>query len=377
MIRAAKHRRVVVFVASLGAGGTERVAVRVCGWLRDAGHDVCLLTLSGSDNDFHLCPEEVERVALDLQHPSRGLLHGFWMNFRRMCDLRSAVTARSAEVVITLGGESNVLMLLALIGVRCRKIISERCDPILGPLSRGWSLLRHLAYPMASVHVSQSHFVSEWLHRRFPKLPCIVIGNTAGSQPADCGRTRASVCEQSRPLRFIAVGRLTRAKGIDLLLSAFATVRMGSSEPIELHIVGDGEDREMLMAQADALGLNMSVSFVGQVADPSEKLKASDVYVLPSRHEGFPNAMVEAMAVGLPVIAARCQGGVEDVLGDMPSLYALEFLPGDVAALSEAMVLMASSSELRNRLAIAARSRAADYSPEGVSASWCRIAEGA
>jgi glycosyltransferase involved in cell wall biosynthesis len=372
----ARHLRVVVFVSGLGAGGAERVAVRICSWLRDANHEVCLLTLSSNDANFYSCPAGVRRVALDLLHPSRGPVHALWNNWERFRAVRAAVLAHGADVVISLGDRSNVLILIALIKYRCRKIISERGDPIRQPLSFGWAILRRFAYPMASKHVSQSNYVSKWLHRRFPKLPCVVIGNTAGRSTTDWRSVTRPMCETGQPLRLIAVGRLTQEKGMDLLVSAFDAARISCNVPIELRIIGEGERKDELLKQAGALGLlNETVFFVGKVDDVWSQLQASDIFVMPSLCEGFPNVMVEAMAAGLPVIASRCQGGVEDVLRGVPEIDALAFPPGDGAALSESIVRLANSRDLRQKLSLAGVNRANEYSPELIAENWRQVVE--
>ena len=363
-----KKKRIVVFVASLGSGGAERVAVRVCGWLRDVGHEVLLLTLSGTSTDFYAYPKGVARLALDMQQASRNPAEALFANVRRLLAVRRAVRAFHADAALSLGDRTNVLMLLALVGLRCRKVISERADPVLEPLSRGWNLLRRLVYPMASLHVSQSSYVSDWIGKRFPRLPCVVIGNTGGQHSVLSVHITQRQADEN--LRLIAVGRLTWQKGFDLLLLAFAKARTEIVTPMTLSIVGEGGDRSALDAQAKQLGLDDAVTFHGRLPDVQARLQASDVFVLSSRWEGFPNVMIEAMSAGLPVVAARCRGGVEDVLGDVPEQYALEYPPGNVDALAECIVRMAVDMALRNRLERSAMNRAADYSQEKIAAAW-------
>ena len=364
--------RVIVFVASLGSGGAERVAVRVSGWLRDAGHNVCLLTLSSTDTDFYACPDGVQRTGLDLLAPSRGLPGAIVANLRRLRAVRRAVRVHRAQVMVGLGDRTNVLMLLATLGLRVRKLISERADPVRQPLSRGWTLLRWLTYPFATMHVSQSNYVSEWLKQRFPALPCRVIGNAGDAAQEVALEPRRATGE---PLRLIAVGRLSREKGLDLLLDACARALPGCSVPLQLIIVGDGEDRADLQAQVARLGLGDAVQFVGRVHNVHQRLQAADVFVLPSRWEGFPNVMIEAMAVGLPVIAARCRGGVEDILGSEQGQYALDFPPEDTAALADCIIRIAEDAALRQQLARQALVRAADYSPARIAKAWCTAIE--
>ena len=372
MTRIDNRKRVVVFVSSLASGGAERVAVRVCGWLLEAGHEVCLLTLSSIETDFYETPPGVLRVGLGLQQASRTRISAVLANIRRAFAVRNAVRRHHADVVVCFGDRNNVLMLLATMGVACRKIISERADPVADPLSRGWSILRKVCYPMASLHVSQSAYVSEWITRHFPSLPCQIIGNTG-----DLVMVQADVPERKfgSPIRFIAVGRLTRQKGIDLLLQAFSLAIEKSSVSIQLVIVGDGEDREALITLADTLGIRGKVEFLGRSHQVRAQLELSDVFVLSSRYEGFPNVMIEAMTMGLPVIAARCPGGVEDILDNADGPFFLDYSSEDVMTLAKHMLLLATDENLRDRLGLNSLRRAADYSPERISKSWLAVVD--
>lgn len=363
-----RPRRVIVFVSSLGSGGAERVAVRVCGWLSDAGHDVCLLTLSSTDSDFYQCPPYVRRVGLSLQRPSRSPATAVLANLSRLVALRKAVRSHGADSVVSLGNRCNVLMLLATMGLGCRKIISERDDPVRNPLSRGWSVIRRLVYPMAALHVSQSSYVSGWLKQKFPRLSCVVIGNTAGSTSLD-SRGAANI-GLGKCLKIIAVGRLTRQKGFDLLLQAFARAKDEAGASIRLSIVGDGEDFTSLRSLSSKLGLDGMVEFHGQQQDVGAYLSASDIFVLSSRWEGFPNVLIEAMSSGLPAIVSNCSGGVRDIIDGMPGDCAFLFEPGDVDGLKELIIRLTRDRDLLRRASSASIVRAQDYSEAYISSAW-------
>src|SRR5690606_3578792 len=109
-------------------------------------------------------------------------------------------------------------------------------------------------------------------------------------------------------VRLIAMGRLSPEKGFDLLIRAVALLRR-QHPGCSLTILGDGPEREPLEGLAEELGVAEAVSFGGQVRDPAAHLVRGDIFVLPSRFEGFPNALLEAMACGLAVVAADCPSG--------------------------------------------------------------------
>jgi glycosyltransferase involved in cell wall biosynthesis len=112
--------------------------------------------------------------------------------------------------------------------------------------------------------------------------------------------------------RILAAGRLTRAKGFDTLLAAFARLR--DSHSAQLMILGEGEDRDALLAQAEALGVSRWVSLPGFQANPYAVMRSADLFVLPSRWEGLPNTLIQAMACETPVISSNCPGGSAEIL---------------------------------------------------------------
>lgn len=135
--------------------------------------------------------------------------------------------------------------------------------------------------------------------------------------PIDVERTtqRASEHSASVPGRpaLISVGRLARQKGFDLLLPALAVVRERWPD-LHLTIYGDGPDRAALTAQASSLGLGSSVTFAGFSPNPLPAVRESDLFVLASRYEGFPNAALEALACGTPVVLTNCPGANADIV---------------------------------------------------------------
>lgn len=140
----------------------------------------------------------------------------------------------------------------------------------------------------------------------------------------------------------LAVGRLSKEKGFDLLLRALAVV--GQQFPnTNLLIVGSGPEDASLKAQCRALGLASAVRFAGYVEHPAVYFQDASLFVLSSRHEGMPNAMLEAAAGGLPIVAVPASGGVSDLLCDQPGAW----LATEVSAQALAAALLAAIQALR------------------------------
>lgn len=155
----------------------------------------------------------------------------------------------------------------------------------------------------------------------------------------------------------LCLGRLSREKGQDVLLEAVARLPAGGDRPLTLVLVGDGAARADLEAQARRLGIDARVRFLGWRDDPHACLGAADAVVLPSRTEGLPLALLEAMAARRPVVATRV-GGVPDALAEGAAGWLVA--PDDADALGAALARMLADAGERARRTAAALARVRD-----------------
>jgi glycosyltransferase involved in cell wall biosynthesis len=153
----------------------------------------------------------------------------------------------------------------------------------------------------------------------------------------------------------ICLARLARQKGLDVLLQALPAVRAAVG-PVTLTICGEGPEGPELAALADRLGVADAVYFPGVVEDVAPRLALAEVFVLPSRYEGMPFALLEAMAAGLPVVASAVPGNTNVVRDGLDGLLVP---PEDPAALAAAITRLLREPDLAARLGPAARGRAA------------------
>jgi glycosyltransferase involved in cell wall biosynthesis len=174
---------------------------------------------------------------------------------------------------------------------------------------------------------------------------------------------------QSDPPVVLAAGRLHRQKGFDVLLRAFATARAHLN--CRLIILGEGPDRKDLLALARALDIGNDVALPGFTGNPFAFMARAAVFVLPSRWEGFPNALVEAMACGTPVIAADCPSGPHDILAG--GRFGRLVPPENVEALATALVEMLSARPDTQQ----ARVRAQEFSVAAATSRYLQVLEAA
>jgi glycosyltransferase involved in cell wall biosynthesis len=163
------------------------------------------------------------------------------------------------------------------------------------------------------------------------------------------------------------LGRLAHEKGMDLLLEAWAMV--APQHPgWRLHAYGAGAEEAALHAQARALGLDPWEIFRGVTSDLDTALSAASVYVLPSRNEGFPISVLEAMAYGLPTVGFDCAPGVRELIE--PEEGGLLVAPGDVHGLATGLDRLMKDRDLRLRLGAGARESVRRFAPDTVVDAW-------
>lgn len=340
-------RRVTFVISSLRAGGAERVLSRMANYWADLGWPVALVTLEPTSNDFYALHPGVERVGLDVSGVSTSIWRAIRNNLHRIRMLRRAIRGLRPDVVIAFMAPTTVDTLLAARSHRVPVIVSERTDPVRAPLSGIWNLLRRATYPWAHAVVVQTPEVEQWACGFVRKDVVHVIPNSVSTSIANSDTADVAPELDGGGRHVVGMGRLDTKKGFDLLLRAFATCRDRRPD-WKLTILGDGEERQRLEALAKQLGVMSHVRLPGTVADPTPVLRRADLFVLPSRVEGFPNALLEAMALGVPVVATDCGGPRRIVRHDVDGLL----VPSDdAAALADAMASLMDDEPRRLRLA--------------------------
>ncbi|MBI5849892.1 MAG: glycosyltransferase family 4 protein [Planctomycetes bacterium] len=173
----------------------------------------------------------------------------------------------------------------------------------------------------------------------------------APASPETRAAARTALGLRDGELALLYVGRLVQRKGVDVLLNALPLC--GPAAQARVFVVGDGERAAEWRALAQDLGVAARVTFAGEQADVAPFLAAADAFVFPSRLEGLPNALLEAMACGLPAIATRIGGCVDVMTDDAGILVGSD----DARALAAAMDRLAADAGERARLGEAARRR--------------------
>ena len=323
-------RKIAFAIPSLGSGGAERVVSILANELVQRGYDVSVIMV-GNDCVAYPVLNQVKLIKLNCEQ-LYGKENTAPRFYHRIKKIRSAIANNKFDLVISFMSEVSIDVCLAVLGMRIPVIVSERNDPAIDPASRAKQLMRKILYFRANGYVFQTPDAQAYFDRRIQRKSCIIL-NPLTTQMME---PYTGLREQ----RIVAVGRLNRQKNYSLLLSAFADFSQEFPDMI-LEIYGDGPQRQEIEDQIRTLFLQEKVLMKGFCKDVHQQIYNAAFFVMTSDFEGMPNALLEAMALGLPCISTDCRCGGPRMMIDHGT-SGLLVPTGDREALCEAMANLAS-----------------------------------
>ncbi|GJL84782.1 MAG: glycosyl transferase [Micavibrio sp.] len=350
-------KNILFIIHSLHGGGAERVVCSMANYWAKKGEGATILTLAGPDVPVsYPLSSQVKKRSLNASGKNKNALLD---NVERIKKLSHAIKEEQPDVILSFMEATNILSILAARGLKIPVIVSDRIDPKLYSYGYIWRFLRNITYPFASSFVVQTKTVlgryPSFLARKATVIPNFV---DVKSDDSEKGTKKNIIC---------AMGRLNKQKGFDILLHSFAKVADQFPE-WSLVIWGEGEERKNLEKLRDDLVLSQRISFPGFSEKANAEIKNAGLFVLSSRYEGFPNALMEAMACGLPVIATRCLCGPEELIKDDQN--GLLIPTEDVDALATAMISLLEDKATRERLGLEAQKVQDEYNSDHIIKMW-------
>lgn len=325
--------RISIFIDGIWGGGAERFASLLSSGLASVGHDVRLLTGPKRDEEYEIS-FDVKRVIL---YKKRSFLNNAYLINRYNRD-------NDIEICIAVGIYANLAVALSSIIGKTKVVICERSAPHFDHLSRKTKLLRKLLYNRGDAFVFQTLEAKSFFCRRIQRRSVIIPNPIKPGLPCRGSETRKEI---------VAIGRLSAEKNYSLLLEAFAAI-CKSHDDYSLYIYGKGGEKGRLIKEAEDLGINDHVHFEGFVDDVHRRVADADIFVLSSDYEGLPNSLIEAMAMGFPVISTNCGGGGPKMLIEN-GVNGLLVPPNDVQALADAILLYIEDPQLKEKCSKNAR----------------------
>jgi len=357
-------KRIVLVISSLSSGGAERVMVTLANNLAWRGYKVTLITLRSNKCDWYTLDKSVTRIVVghvDYKSPLSYIVNCF----KKTMHIRKLFITLHPEIIISFLTGVNIIVMLASLGLGKKVIISERVDPTMHrtiPIT--WKLMRKLTYPFVDNLVVQTSSIANYFSPRL-KSKVVVIPNPVLPQ--------SSLSQKNTHFQkpcIVAMGRLVNQKGFDLLITSFSQIAI-KYPAWKLVIIGEGDKRRELEQLVARFKLKDKVTLMGRIINPQSMLQHADIFVLSSRYEGFPNALLEAMACGLPVISFNCPSGPAEIIHH--NYDGILVSPADMPQLTLAMERLIKSKPLRKKLGNNAKYVTTRYSVDIIIEKWEKL----
>jgi glycosyltransferase involved in cell wall biosynthesis len=336
----------------------------------EAAHQITLLTFDDKNSPHYHISESIQWNALDVTSQSSSWIEGLVNNLKRIHVLRKFILQSEPDCVISFLYSTNILVLLATRFLPCKVIISERNYPKYSKEKRkAWFWLRKTLYPLADHLVVQTYSIKEYFRSYNGSVQ--VIPNSVKVDPESLYNKPEVFLPACNKL--VAMGSMTTQKGFDLLIEVFANLYRHHSD-WNLIILGEGALKNELKSRARELHIENAVIFAGRVKNPFSIMSRCDLFVLSSRYEGFPNALLEAMACGLPVVSFDCPTGPRQLIHH--EINGLLVPPEDKYELEKALHSLMEKKSLREKMSKQAAKVRKRYAPEEIMTEWEKLAFG-
>jgi len=331
------RRKILFLIPSLAGGGAERVFSLLLAHL-DRSRFELHLGLLQAEGPF--LPEVPPDVTIHKLHVSR-------VRYALPALLKLVWRLKPHTVLSTLSHLNLALAICKFLMPRSTRLILRQAWSVNGNMEliknpNRWNWAYRRFYGNADLIVCQSDYMMEELRRHSCLSPTKLVRIY---NPVDLRRVWESAQSGERPypgsgLNIVTAGRLSWEKGYDVLLDAMPEV-IRALPSVQVYILGDGPRHEELLEQSHRLALGEVVHFVGFQKNPWPYFWHADLFVLPSRDDALPNALLEALALGKAVVATDCPGGIREIL-DCDSTIVL-VPPGNAGELAKAIIAACQS----------------------------------
>lgn len=346
--------KIMFYISTICNGGAARVMSNLANMLSERGHECTLITTFRAPEEYQLS-NAVKRVSFYDQKPT-----GLWLtkNIAITRVLRKQVKLEKPDILVSFLAEPNFRAAMATIGTKTKTALSVRNDPnweYKGTLS---TLLAKYLFRRVDGMVFQTADAQAW----FPK--CIQQKSRIIFNAVKEDFYNVKLAEH--PTGIVATGRLSRQKNHPMLLRAYAKIADKVTDDLTIYGAGDSAPLKVL---AEQLGVGDRVHFPGQTMAVKDALKSAKLYVLSSDFEGMPNALMEAMAMGLPCVSTDCPcGGPKSLFTDIMKNFLTPI--GDADVMATRMLELLQNDDVRKVHAHNCKQAAMKFTPDIINRQW-------
>ena len=316
----------------LKGGGQERALTSLANYYASKGYEITIINLFKTEQFFDL-ENNITVIWPDID---RNKFPRFLYALHIMFFLRKSIRNSKTDVILSFGEWFNSFVILSTRLSGIPLYVTDRMGPEL-KISLLLEITRKILYRFATGIIAQTHTAAEIIRKKTQATNIVVIPN-----PVNCIDTDTSIKKK----QIVTVVRLSKEKGNIILVEAFAMLKQPDWT---LHIVGDGKERFSLENKVAELGIENKVFFYGHLKNFSQILGKSEIFVLPSFYEGFPNALLEAMSIPLACVSSNCIAGPSDIIENY--INGILVKTADVNMLADALQRLITDDNLRQKIA--------------------------
>ncbi|MCX7549511.1 glycosyltransferase family 4 protein [Xanthomarina sp. F2636L] len=355
-------KKTIAFVIpNLNAGGAERVVSSLANLLVEEYH-IIIITLYRCEPFYTLHPNIKITYCVKEYFPDLNLFQSLSINYKLIKHLTRHLKSEKADIAIGFLPATNIYTILASKLSKIPNIINERANPEFNRINKFWQTIRKLIYPYCNCLVVQTKGTKGYFKNyKIPQIQTI-------KNPLN-----AELLKKRNPLLtkeniILNVGRLIELKNQDLLIRAFSNIENTGWKVI---LVGDGNKYEDYKELISSLGLKTQIILTGNIKDVSEYFNKAKIFAFTSKHEGFPNVILEAMSYGLACVSTDCPYGPSEIIDNNNNGMLIPV--GDQKALENALTELMENSELQNTFRENAMNSIKTYEPSNIALKWSKL----
>lgn len=350
--------KIVFYISSLSRGGAERVVLTLANHLSESC-EIVVMTDTKDKNEYRQ-DISFQRINLNFQ-PYRGVVGQITGRIAYLLKLRKACRRCAPDMIVAFSESSGNRIALAAKGLSCKKVTAIRSNP--GNTYKTEKERKRICRQLAQNDgiVFQTNEQKQFFNKEIQDKSVVIL-NPIGKQFTLPGQISA------RKKEVVTAGRLSKSKDHETLIRAYAILATKFPE-YTFKIYGGGELKQELQMQIQNLRMEDRILLMGEVENVQEHIAKAAVFVLSSANEGLPNALMEAMAMGVPVVSTDCPcGGPGTLIRDGEN--GLLVPVGDEKRMAEAVERLLRDDRLAENLGCQARKIAEECSEEKISREW-------
>lgn len=348
--------KVLFHINAIGFGGSGRVITNLANSFALRGYDVVFVISWESETDYPLV-NKIRKIALEKNNEIRKC--ALSRNVYRIRKLREILKSEKPDIALSFLPETNMRLLVAAIGLKIKTCVSIRGNPNMEYNNFIKKTASRFLYPGASKIIFQTNEQKRFFHHKIQNKSLII--------PNQLDESFFKYINRGRRKHIVSVGRLEKVKNHSIIIEAFS--KIACDYPLEnLYIYGEGSLKTILNKQIEALKLKDRAFIMQPTHNLQDKIGNAKLFILSSFSEGMPNALLEAMALGIPIITSNCCEFVKE-LSNNGNTYAV-FEKGNINQLVYEMKRILSDESTQIKISESERAKSLEFSPEKVFLKW-------